>query len=448
MNLEKIVLKTVDKYNMLSPDDTVIIGLSGGADSVALLTVLCALKERYRLKLHAAHINHCIRGNEAERDAEYSRSVAEKNGVEFHLLKCDIPTLSKELGISEEMAGRKVRYEFFNSISPDAKIAVAHHKGDSAETTLINMIRGSSLTGLKGISAVNGNIIRPLIECDRAQIEEYLNKKNIPFVTDSTNEQNIYTRNCVRNIIIPDMEKINPNVISTVFENSRLLEDDEDFISSVCKDYETDCICYNNDGVILEFKSDIHISLKRRLVMRACEIISGNRQGISSDNVESVLSLSTGRTTSFKGIYVECSYDKFIFTKSVNTKPKFSYNITSPCTVTISETDKTYFFEIVSKSDIPKYEDGVIYLDAEKLGQLTIRNRKDGDIFSPFGLVGRKKIKDFLIDLKIPHNERSKLAILESDGKIAAILCKRADNAYKVTSKTTKILKISEGHLC
>ncbi len=446
--MEKIVLKTVDKYNMLSPGDTVVIGLSGGADSVALLTVLCALKQRYNLTLHAAHINHMIRGKEAERDAKYAKSIAEANGVEFHLLKCDVPAMAAELGISEEMAGRKARYEFFNSICENAKIAVAHHKGDSAETTLINMMRGSSLNGLKGILPVNGNIVRPLIECDRKQIEKYLLEKNISFVTDSTNAENIYTRNTVRNVIIPAMEKINPNLISTIYENSRILADDEDFISSVCAEYENKCIRTDDKTVVLSLESDMHISLKRRLVLRSCEILTGSRQGISSDNIESVLSLPTGGTTSFRGIYAERSYDKFIFSQSVKTVPKFSYNITSPCTLSIPETNKTYLFEIIPKSELSAYENGIIYLDADKLGTLTVRSRKDGDIFSPIGLGGRKKVKDFLIDLKIPRHLRATLPILETDGKTAAILCQRADDAYKVTLKTTKILKISEGRIC
>ncbi|MBQ6998996.1 MAG: tRNA lysidine(34) synthetase TilS [Clostridia bacterium] len=446
--MEKIVLKTVDKYNMLSPGDTIVIGLSGGADSVALLTVLCALKQRYNITLHAAHINHMIRGNEAERDAKYAKSIAEANGVEFHLLKCNVPAMAEELGISEEMAGRKARYDFFNSISTNAKIAVAHHKGDSAETTLINMMRGSSLNGLKGISPVNGNIVRPLIECDRCQIEKYLLEKNISFVTDSTNAENIYTRNIVRNVIIPAMEKINPNLISTIYENSRILADDEDFISSVCAEYENKCISTNDNCIVLNLENNMHISLKRRLVMRSCEILSGSRQGISSDNIESVLSLPTGGKTFFHGIYTERSYDRFIFSQSVKNAIEFSYNITSPCTLSIPETNKTYLFEIIQMTDLSAYENGVIYLDADKLGTLTVRSRKNGDIFSPIGLGGRKKVKDFLIDLKIPRHLRATLPILETDGKTAAILCQRADDAYKVTTKTTKILKISEGPTC
>ena len=312
MEFENKIASTIKKYNMLSPGDTVVIGLSGGADSVALFTVLCAIKDELELTLHAAHINHMIRGNEAIRDAEYTRKLAEENSIKFHLLECDIPKISKELGISEEMAGRQVRYDFFNRILfGEGKIAVAHHKGDSAETTIINMIRGASLNGLKGISPINGNVIRPLIECDRIEIENYLKHKNIPYMTDSTNNEDIYTRNSVRNNIIPAMKKINPNIISTIYENSRLLADDEDFISSSCLEYAKECITENNGSVILDFGklTNHHIAVKRRLIITAYELLSGTKLGISGANIESVLSLNTGGKTTFQKVYAERSYD-------------------------------------------------------------------------------------------------------------------------------------------
>ncbi|MBR2477070.1 MAG: tRNA lysidine(34) synthetase TilS [Clostridia bacterium] len=447
MDFVQTVDKTIEKYSMLTVGDTVVIGLSGGADSVALLCSLCAIKEKYKLNLHAAHINHMIRGDEANRDAEYSRSIAEKFGVEFHLLECDIPHLASELGISEEMAGRKVRYEFFGSIGGEkAKIAVAHHKCDSAETTLINMIRGSALNGLKGISPVNGNIIRPLIECERIKIVEFLQSQGIEYMTDSTNSMDIYTRNAVRNKIIPSMAEINPNIISTLFENSRLLGDDEDFINSVCDEYARECIIPSPESVEVDFAKVpyMHIAAKRRLIIKACEILKGNRQGMSSANIEGVLSLPTGGITSFHGIYVCKNYDCFIFSKTPFEDTTFSYNAPIDGTITIGETEKTYRFEIINTEDFTGYEKGNIYLDADKLGKLTLRSRQNGDTFSPLGLGGTKKVKDFLIDLKIPIHIRQTLPILLSDGKIAAILCLRADEAYKVTLNTKRLLKIYE----
>lgn len=443
MDFEKKVLKTIEKYNMLSPDDTVVVGLSGGADSVALFKVLCALKDRFNLSIHTAHINHMIRGDEAERDSDYARKLSEEAGIPFHLLKCDIPKISKELGISEEMAGRKVRYEFFNKIAPDGKIAVAHHMGDSVETTIINMIRGSSLKGLKGISAVNENIIRPLIECTRDEIERYLKVLGVSYMTDSTNNEDIYTRNIIRNRIITQMSEINPKLISTVFENSRLIQDDEDFISETCKELSQKLIFRDGDKVVLKIRSDTHIAIKRRLIIECCRMINKDAN-ISASIIESITELETGGRTEFSGICAERSYDNIIFSENFYEVPVFSKDITVPCTVNIPEINKSYEFKIVPKSEITAYKKEYIYLDSEKLKALTIRSRADGDAFSPLGMRGRKKVKDFLIDLKIPRFERGALPILESDGKIVAILCLRADEAYKVTDETTKILMINE----
>ena len=407
MDFEKNVLKTIDKYSMLSSGDKVVIGLSGGADSVALALVLSRLASFLGITLHAAHVNHKIRGTEAERDSDFARETAEKLGMKIHLLECDIPKKAKIDGISEEMAGRYVRYDFFGRIAEEiggGKIAVAHHMGDSAETVLINLIRGASLNGLGGIAPVKGNIIRPLIECERADIEKYLSDCGFSFVTDSTNAENIYTRNIIRNKIIPVMESINPNFINTLSENASLLREDNEFIELCCKSYEDKCISKEVNCVIADFSGlALHPAAKKRLIIRAIEILSGNRQNISSANIKSILALPTGGRTEFGGIYAQRSYEKYIFSliPSYESKREFSYIINYPSTVKIAETGKTYRFDIISADSFSHYEKGAVYLDVGSARKIVMRNRKDGDLFSPLGLVGNKKVKDFLIDLKI-----------------------------------------------
>ncbi len=449
MNIEEKVRKTIEKHSMLSRGDRVVIGLSGGADSVALLCVLCSLRELYHIEVHAAHINHMIRGSEAYRDADYAKKLAEGFNAEFHLLECDVPQLAEAKGISEEMAGREVRYDFFEKIAQGGKIAVAHHMGDSAETTLLNLIRGSSLKGLKGISPVKGNVIRPLTDCKRSEIEDYLKSKNIDYMTDSTNMEDIYSRNLVRNRLIPAMEKINPNVISTIYDNSRLLADDEDFLTELCNKYAEACIIAEEGRVVLNLEKieAPHIAVKRRLLMLAAELLKGSRTGISFVNIDSVLSLSTGGKTFFCGIYAQRSYNEIIFSLTPTEYTEFSYELNIPSKAVIPQIGKAYNFLIEERDNITSYEKNVIYLDYHKLQPLTLRSRRDGDAFSPLGLKGRKKVKDFLIDAKIPRFMRSTLPILESGGKIAAILCLRADEAYKVTDETKKILMISEERL-
>ena len=443
MDFLKSVIDTIEKYRMLSKNDTVVVGLSGGADSVALFNVLYNLKDIYSLSIHTAHINHMIRGEEANRDMEFAKKTAEEKGVPFHLLECNVPKLAKEKGISEEMAGRLVRYEFFKSIAPNGKIAVAHHMSDSVETTLINLIRGSSLKGLKGISATNGNIIRPLIRCSRDEIENYLASIGASYVTDSTNAENIYTRNKVRNVIIPKMCELNPNIISTIYGNSTLIGDDEDYLSNVCVEYAKKLVSKDEDTVSLNLDGKLHIAIKRRLVLYCANMVCENTK-LSSAFVDNVLSLNTGGITSYGNIYAKRSYDRIVFSKSLSGADDFLYPVKAPGELFIPEISKTYVFEILPKGEVTSYENGIIYLDNDKISSLTLRNRKNGDWFCPLGLGGKKKIKDFFIDMKIPRDERNRLPVLEDNGNVVAILCHRADEKYKVTNSTKTILKIYE----
>lgn len=449
MDFEIRVAETIEKYNMLSHGDTVVAGVSGGADSVALLVSLCALKDKYNLNIAVAHINHMLRGSEAERDRDYVKSLAKKLSLPFYLKECDVSAIAAERGISEEAAGREVRYAFFNEILcalGGGKIAVAHHRGDSAETTIINLIRGAGLNGLKGIAPVNGRVIRPLINCDRKSIERYLEAKRVLFVIDSTNKKNIYTRNIIRNLILPEMEKINPDAVSTIYEGTQSLAEDDDFISSVAREYEKECLTKTYGGVEVDFThaADLHIAIKKRLILKACEIIKSDRRNISATHLASVINLPTGGTTSFGGVYVTRSYGRLIFADTPHESSPFSYNTKGEGEVCIKETGKTFSFEKVTADKVTAYEKGVLYLDADLLGELTLRNRQDGDTFRPFGLNGSKKVKDFLIDLKIPRHERDALAVLESDGSIVALLPLRGDDRFRVTDKTENILMIRE----
>ena len=202
-------LSAVEKYNMLSPGAAVIAAVSGGADSMAMLLFLMKISERYSLSLTVAHVNHGLRGEEARRDEEYVRSFCEKNSLRFEVLHADVATLAKQSGETCEECGRRVRYEFFESIDKNAKIATAHTASDNAETMLFNLARGSSLKGLCGIPPVRGNIIRPLIFCTREDIEVFCRENSLDFVTDSTNLTLDYSRNKIRHIAVPALKEIN-----------------------------------------------------------------------------------------------------------------------------------------------------------------------------------------------------------------------------------------------
>ena len=238
--LEEEVLTTIKKYNMINDGDKVVIGVSGGPDSITLLNVLNKFKEKLNIKIYVAHINHSIR-KEADEETEYVREFCKKIDVEFFFKKIDVEQEAKKLKIGTEEAGRNIRYAFFEEVAKKVganKIATAHNSNDNAETVLMNIIRGTSISGLKGIEKMRDNkFIRPLIETTRATIEEYCRIEKLSPRYDKSNKENIYTRNKIRNLLIPYIQKeFNPNIIEGINRLSNIAEEEECFINSMVEE--------------------------------------------------------------------------------------------------------------------------------------------------------------------------------------------------------------------
>lgn len=238
--LENEVLSTIKKYNMIEEGDKVVIGVSGGPDSITLLNVLNKFKEKLNIKIYVAHINHKIR-KEADEETEYVREFCKKIDVEFFCKKIDVEVEAKKLKIGTEEAGRNIRYAFFEEVSGKVganKIATAHNSNDNAETVLMNIIRGTSISGLKGIEKTRDNkFIRPLIETSRAQIEEYCKIEKLNPRYDKSNKENIYTRNKIRNLLIPYIQKeFNPNIIDGINRLSSIATEEERFLNSIVEE--------------------------------------------------------------------------------------------------------------------------------------------------------------------------------------------------------------------
>ena len=211
-----IVINTIDEYGMIKKDDCITAALSGGADSVCLLIILKELSDKYSFTLDALHINHCIRGKESDRDEEFCRNLCKKYDIPLTVIRTDVPAAAAESKKSLEETARDIRYKAFEKHAGDkGKIATAHTVSDNAETVILNMARGTGLKGLCGIPPVRDNIIRPLIDVTRQQIEDYLKSMNQGFVTDSTNLSDDYTRNRIRHKIIPELLKINEGFYKT-----------------------------------------------------------------------------------------------------------------------------------------------------------------------------------------------------------------------------------------
>lgn len=297
--MEEKILKTIKRYNLIEDRDKVVIGVSGGPDSITLLDVLLKIKEKEIIDFDmvACHINHMIR-EEALEDEEYVVNFCKKNHIQCFVKKVEVEEIAKQQKISTEEAGRKARYEFFNEILKKEnanKIATAHNKNDNAETVLMNMIRGSGTTGLKGIECKRENLIRPLIECSREEIEQYCKENNLKPRIDKTNFENNYTRNKIRNLLIPYIkENFNPNIIEAINRLSDLSKQENEYLEK-----ETKAI-YKQ---LLEEKEKEYISLnlkkfnlletviKSRIVLYTINELLGTRNGIEKKHIEDIIKL-------------------------------------------------------------------------------------------------------------------------------------------------------------
>ena len=432
---------------MINSGDTVVVGVSGGADSVAMLSVLRSISDDYNLKLVCVHLNHGIRGDEAVRDQEYVRQLCRSMDIRFVCEYKDIPSLSKKLGQSEELTGRNERYALFRKIASsenNAKIAVAHNMNDCGETIIMKLSRGSGINGLKGIPPVNGDIIRPLIECERCDIEKYLSDRNLDYMTDSTNSNTKYTRNLIRNKIIPLIRQINPSFVKTVYTNSTNIADDDDFIRTCARQYAEKYVSYIDGGVRIDIKNTqkLHKAMQRRILLYAIELINGNNLDIEQKHIETLIgNLPTGNRYNIGGgltAYVE--YNTLCISKEYTISEDFAYNVEYGKIYVIGS--KRIIFELCDNTDISDKNYMYINADGTDVKDFILRNRREGDVFCPSGMNGSKKLKKYFIDNKVPQSERAMTPLLCINGEIAAVIGMRVSEKYTVDENTNTILKI------
>ncbi len=446
ISLKDKVISTIKKFNMLNPGDRIVVGLSGGADSCVLTYILSKICISHGITVVAAHLNHGIRGQEADRDMEFSKAFASSLGIEIVCKKVSVPQYAKEHKLSEEMAARTLRYEFFDEVCAQYnlnKVAVAHNKNDSVETILLNLIRGSGSKGFEGIKAVNGNIIRPLIDIDRKDIEDYAKSKDIGYITDSTNLQDVYARNILRNNILPKMTEINSGAIDNIIRCSEILGKDADFFETEISKLDLFEI-KENQVVIDRTKFDkLHPALTSRCVFKAIFYLLGNTVNISSNQIEQFcLNIRTGNVFAFgNGAKAYVTSQSLIFTNEICNIDDYEYNITIPGKLFVNETASTYNFEFV---DNYSFKPDSVCVSADNIERLTLRTKRDSDVFKPYGMNGTKKIKSFFIDCKIPANDRKKYPLLVSNDEIVAVIPLRISDDYKVTKGTKKILQITK----
>jgi len=461
MNVEKQFLKTIKKYKMIKKGDKIVLGVSGGPDSVCLLHLFNKFRKELGVSIYAAHLDHCFRGKESEEDAHFVKALCEKRDIPFFGEQFDVPSFAKRYSLSPEDAARRVRHDLFRRVKEQVKahkIATGHNQNDQEETILMNILRGAGLDGLVGIDAVSGCYIRPLIEIPRNEIEGYLKQKGIPSRIDSTNLSSEYFRNSIRLELIPLIqEKYCPHLGQSLRRLSEIAKRDLSFLNQATDKAERDSVKYESDKVSINVESfsKQHAAIKYRLARKAIERLAGNLKdfeirhtGLLVDFIEkaqpgSMLDLPKN----LKGIK---EYDELVISKAgFDEVPDYYYTLPVPGELTVKEAGIIIKAYIKPKVEVAITPDAnTAYLDYDKTGgNLTIRNRRPGDRFKPLGGTGLKKLKDFFIDEKLPRLKRNRIPIVEADGRIVWVGGMRIDDRFKVTDETKTVLVLTVGAL-
>lgn len=468
MNKDKSVLQRVEEticeYNMISSGDKVLVAVSGGADSVCMFHVLNELKSKMEFSVICAHLNHCLRGEAADSDERFVKELCREYEVPFFSKCVDVAELAGLRKLTLEEAGRIARYEFFDEISQMenvTKIATAHNKNDNAETVLMRIIRGTGIDGLKGIAYVrDGKIIRPVLDISRAEIEGYCAENKLSFCTDSTNSENDYTRNRIRNELIPYLKKeFNVRIDDSLCRLAKNAADDSEFLNNYARRF------FNRVGNPLPGKRPVtlHIdSLKMvetSIAARVIRIAASEAQpGIKLekkhvDDVLDLMSKNTGAEVALpQELKASVQYGWISFFGKEDQR-RIAYENDSFFAEVVR--GQTVFVESLNKNIRLHLEDAKEYkckinetaLDYDKIaGQmLFLRSRREGDRIVWFPDGKTKKIKNILIDDKIPQSDRNKIPLLCTGAEVLAIVGSRVSEKYKVTNETREALVIEYG---
>ncbi len=453
------VEKTIRRYRMLTPGDTVLAGVSGGPDSVALLHLLAAIAQKWSIRLVAAYLNHKLR-REAEQEANFVADLSARLSIPCEIGSEDVARYRSLRHISVQQAAREIRYRFYNETAVKhsaRKIALGHHSDDNAESVLIHFLRGSGPLGLSGIPPVRDNkFIRPLIDMTRKEIISFLDQNRIEYLTDESNKSFKYLRNRIRHELIPGLKaNYNPNIVRQLHHLSAILREEEDFWeTAVIPTFQDLTIKKGADfiGLDLEGLRQLHPALRKRVIRKGVATIKGDLKRIEFKHIEAIEKLIISLKPSV-------SFDlpgRVCVTREPETLLFYSHrpgDITPQCytihdieeEVYIRQIDAVLRLSVCEPSAALLAEAGpsCVFLDLDTIQfPLIVRNFVPGDRFRPLGMSGTKKVKDFFIDEKVPIRVRKLCPIVLSEGAVIWIGGYRLSELVKITSQTRKVLKL------
>ena len=455
---EEKVREFVDKFELIKEGDVLVAGISGGADSVCLFYLLKELQKWRKFRFVAVHVNHELRGKEAEEDEKFVEKICMENRILFRSVHRNVGAMASRMGLSTEEAGRKARYEVFEDVLREVKgtkIVLAHHQDDQAETMIHHLARGTGITGLCGLKPASGNRIRPLLCLKRNEIEEYLKEKGIEWQTDSTNLDDTYTRNKIRHHVVSYLcREINPETVSHMAQTAEELRETEELLQVLTKERVDRMVERHPEyGIVSEQLREEPGILQRRVFLEEIKRAAGSSKDFTRTHAEDAeklwtkqvgkkIKLPCGGTAcrEYPGIRIEKDQkqsEKEEAEPCICLKPQEGAQEISFDGLTVSYQIIPNDFAQIPEKKYTKWLDYDIIKD-----NVAIRHRKPGDRIGILHSGGSKKLKDYLIDRKIPQKERDALWLLAAGQEILWIIGDRISEKYKVTNNTRQILHI------
>lgn len=433
---EEKTLRYIHRHMPAVASGKILTAVSGGADSVALLRVLAALG----CNCIAAHCNFHLRGDEADRDEAFVRKLCHDLDIELRCTDFDVEAYKKSHGVSTEMACRELRYEWFErqrAALGCSVIAVAHHRDDNIETFFLNLVRGSGITGLAGIKPCNGKIVRPLLGSSRDEIINYLETLGQDHVTDSTNLENDYARNKIRNVLLPEISRLFPSAMAGIELTLDNLQGDYAVWSGAVEAFKRDAVEACGHGQIKIDRRKLAASADPATLLNA--LLS--RYGFNGEQTKAIASASrVGAVFESKEYVAEVGRNNISVFSPGSFNNAETYALSDAGRI---EKEKGILIEIVDNS--PEFEfdrsGKTAYFDADATGdRLTVRHWRQGDRFRPFGMKGSKKLSDYFNDHKFSLLQKLSTPIVEMQGRIVWIAGERAADDFRITPSSRRIL--------
>lgn len=448
MNKTAVVLE-----DLVEKNDTIIVGVSGGPDSMMVLDILNKARKAYSLTLHAIHINHSIRGETAEAEGKFVEDWCRQQKIDCHIFVVDVPKIAHEEKLSLEEAGHRERFKLFNQLKIQLKadkLALGHHKNDRAETVLLHILKGCSPEGLAAMPAKDGWVIRPLIHLTKAEIIAYCHKEDLPYCLDQSNEEPLYLRNRLRLELLPQLRKeYNEQIDEALVRLAILSGEDKAYWQNEVQKQWQQRGGHDEQGYFLRLDGweNVPLSLKRRLIKHLYQLARPESQGLTFNQIEELLALSQ-KEAGYKTmalpqkVTAAKSYQCLYFvenTAAADTKG-FCYHWSINEALFIPQLGMLFNSRFAETPMAYSNDFRTVVLDGEKLmgKNLTIRNRRAGDRFQPLGMKGQKKLKEYFIDRKIPQRLRGSIPLVFADDQLVWIVGYGVSEAFRV-KKETKI---------